>query len=67
MSIVNQTHWDIEADVIAVGSGLGGLTSAILAYDDGASAVVLEEGPSGLSNLRGMTWGCVAGRHAARR
>ena len=35
-------HWDLEADVVAVGSGSGGLASAITAHDHGASALVLE-------------------------
>jgi len=34
--------WDIEADVIAIGSGGGGLCAAITAHDHGASSVVLE-------------------------
>ncbi|MDY6919508.1 MAG: FAD-binding protein [Pseudomonadota bacterium] len=35
-------QWDLEADVVAVGSGAGGLTAAITAADHGASALVLE-------------------------
>ncbi len=35
-------HWDLEADVIAIGSGGGGLSAAITAQDHGASALVLE-------------------------
>jgi len=35
-------HWDLEADVVAVGSGGGGLCAAITAHDHGASALVLE-------------------------
>ena len=34
--------WDIEADLVAVGSGGGGLTAAITAQDHGLRAVVLE-------------------------
>jgi 3-oxosteroid 1-dehydrogenase len=34
--------WDLEADVVAVGSGGGGLCAAIAAHDHGASALVLE-------------------------
>jgi succinate dehydrogenase/fumarate reductase flavoprotein subunit len=34
--------WDIEADVVVLGSGGAGLTAAILAHDNGARAVVLE-------------------------
>jgi len=36
------TTWDLEADVVAIGSGGGGLAAAITAHDHGASAVVLE-------------------------
>jgi 3-oxosteroid 1-dehydrogenase len=34
--------WDLETDVIAVGSGGGGLAAAITAHDYGAGTVVLE-------------------------
>jgi len=34
--------WSMEADVVAVGSGGGGLAAAITAHDHGASAMVLE-------------------------
>lgn len=36
-------EWDAEADVVSVGSGLGGMTSAIVAHDGGARAMVLEK------------------------
>jgi 3-oxosteroid 1-dehydrogenase len=35
-------RWDLEADLVSVGSGGGGLAAAITAYDHGASAIVLE-------------------------
>ena len=35
-------RWHIESDVVAVGSGAGGLAAAITAHDHGASAIVLE-------------------------
>ena len=35
-------QWDLEADLVAVGSGGGGLAAAIAAHDHGASAMVLE-------------------------
>lgn len=35
-------RWDLEADVVSVGSGGGGLAAAITAHDHGASALVLE-------------------------
>jgi 3-oxosteroid 1-dehydrogenase len=34
--------WDFEADVVSLGSGIGGLAAAIAAHDHGASALVLE-------------------------
>jgi 3-oxosteroid 1-dehydrogenase len=34
--------WDLAADVVAIGSGGGGLTAAITAHDHGASSLVLE-------------------------
>ncbi len=34
--------WDLTADVVAIGSGGGGLAAAITAHDQGASALVLE-------------------------
>ncbi|HET8711309.1 MAG TPA: FAD-binding protein [Spongiibacteraceae bacterium] len=36
------TKWDMEADVVSIGSGAGGLAAAITAHDHGASALVLE-------------------------
>src|SRR3954467_6290814 len=39
----NRRKWDLEADFVAVGSGLGGLGAAIVAHDCGAKAVVLEK------------------------
>ena len=35
--------WDLEVDVVSVGSGLGGLASAIVAHDAGKRTVVLEK------------------------
>jgi 3-oxosteroid 1-dehydrogenase len=34
--------WDMEADVVSLGSGIGGMSAAITAHDNGASAIVLE-------------------------
>jgi len=35
-------QWDLEADVVALGSGIGGLAAAVTAHDSGSSAIVLE-------------------------
>jgi 3-oxosteroid 1-dehydrogenase len=35
-------RWDLETDVVAVGSGIGGLAAAITAHDHGAASLVLE-------------------------
>ncbi len=56
--------WDIEADVVAVGSGIGGLSAAIAAHEHGAKAVVLErtDEVGGVTALSlGELW--VAGNH----
>jgi 3-oxosteroid 1-dehydrogenase len=35
--------WDLKVDWVSVGSGIGGLTGAITAHDEGLTAVVLEK------------------------
>jgi 3-oxosteroid 1-dehydrogenase len=37
--------WDLETDFISIGSGIGGMTAAIIAHDLGKKAVVLEKAP----------------------
>ena len=59
--------WDLEADVVAIGSGIGGLSAAITAHDHGASALVLERSNQvgGVTALSmGEVW--VSGNHHAR-
>lgn len=48
-------RWDVEADVVSIGSGLGGLSAAIVAHDLGAACVVLEKAGKlgGLSGFGG--------------
>jgi 3-oxosteroid 1-dehydrogenase len=59
--------WDLEADVVAIGSGIGGLAAAIASHDMGASALVVERSSQvgGVTALSmGEVW--VAGNHHAR-
>jgi 3-oxosteroid 1-dehydrogenase len=59
-------QWDLETDVVAIGSGIGGLSSAIAAHDHGASAIVLERSDQvgGVTALSlGEVW--IAGNHHA--
>jgi 3-oxosteroid 1-dehydrogenase len=58
--------WDLEADLVAIGSGVGGLAAAITAHDQGTSALVLERSDQvgGVTALSmGEVW--VAGNHHA--
>ena len=59
--------WDIEADLVCIGSGIGGLSAAITGHDNGLKTVVLEKsgevgGVTALS--QGQVW--IAGNHHAR-
>ena len=59
-------RWDLEADLVAIGSGIGGLGAAITAHDHGLSALVLERSDQlgGVTALSmGEVW--VAGNHLA--
>ena len=59
--------WDLEADFVSVGSGIGGLSAAITAHENGLSAIVLERSDQvgGVTALSmGEVW--VAGNHHAR-
>ena len=59
-------QWDMEADLVAIGSGIGGLSAAITAHDHGLSALVLERSDQvgGVTALSmGEVW--VAGNHHA--
>ncbi len=60
-------HWDLEADVVALGSGLGAITAAIVAHDRGKQVVVLEKAPKagGLSGYGGGEVFCPNGPHMA--
>ncbi len=37
--------WDLDVDVLALGSGLGSLTAAMVAHDAGCKAAVIEKSP----------------------
>jgi 3-oxosteroid 1-dehydrogenase len=59
-------RWDAETDVIAIGSGIGGLSTAITAHEQGARAMVLERSSQvgGVTALSmGEVW--IAGNHHA--
>jgi 3-oxosteroid 1-dehydrogenase len=61
------TKWDAEADVVSLGSGIGGLAAAITAQDSGSRAMVLERTDlvGGVTALSvGEVW--VAGNHLAQ-
>jgi 3-oxosteroid 1-dehydrogenase len=58
--------WDAEFDIVAIGSGIGGLCAAITAHEYGARALVLEKSDQvgGVTALSmGEVW--VAGNHLA--
>ncbi len=60
-------NWDLEADVVSLGSGGGGLSAAITAQDHGSSALVLERSAQvgGVTAYSmGEVW--VPGNHLAR-
>jgi 3-oxosteroid 1-dehydrogenase len=57
-------RWDLETDLVALGSGIGGLSAAITAHEHGLEAIVLERSPQvgGVTALSmGEVW--VAGNH----
>ena len=59
-------NWDIDTELAAIGSGIGGLSAAITAHDQGAKALVLERSGQvgGVTALSmGEVW--VAGNHHA--
>ena len=59
-------HWDVEAGLVAIGSGIGGLSAAITAQEHGVGGLVLErsEQVGGVTALSmGEVW--VAGNHHA--
>jgi 3-oxosteroid 1-dehydrogenase len=59
--------WDAEADLVALGSGIGGLAAAITAHDHGLRAIVLERTAlvGGVTALSvGEVW--AAGNHLAQ-
>lgn len=59
-------RWDMETDLVTIGSGIGGLSAAITAHDHGASTIVLERSDmvGGVTALSaGLLW--IAGNHLA--
>lgn len=60
-------RWDLETDIVAIGSGIGGLAAAITAREHGAESVVLErsEFVGGVTAYSyGEVW--IADNHLAR-
>lgn len=61
-------RWDIEVDLVSIGSGIGGLSAAITAHDHGATTLVLERSDKlgGVTALSmGEVW--VAANHLGQR
>ncbi len=69
MTVLNNlpAKWDMETDVVAIGSGIGGLSAAITAAEGGLKAMVLEKSDQvgGVTALSvGEVW--IAGNHHAK-
>lgn len=45
MSTRIPAQWDLEVDVVAVGSGLGSITAALVAHDAGKRVAILDKAP----------------------
>jgi len=58
--IATALKWDKEADIVIVGTGFAGITSAITAHDAGAKVLILEKAPKelegGNSKVSGNMW-----------
>ncbi len=52
MSSLIPEKWDMESDVVVVGYGAAGATTAVTVHDNGASVLVLEKMPHGGGNSR---------------
>jgi len=46
MSAAIPEHWDLETDFVSIGSGIGGLSGAVVARSWGLDSVVIEKGPT---------------------
>lgn len=59
------SSWDLEAEVVCVGSGLGSVTAALAAHDRGKKVVILEKSPKlgGLCAYGGGEVFCPNGSH----
>src|SRR5882757_7017207 len=55
---VRVSGWDLETDFVSVGSGIGGLSGAIMAHDGGCEALVLEKAPV-IGGATGYSYGQV--------
>ena len=54
------TSWDLEADVVVIGSGPTGLLAALRAHDAGASVLIVEANydAGGILQMFGCTCAC---------
>jgi len=56
----NQPKWDLEFDIVVLGTGFAGLSTAITAHDAGATVIILEKMPKeqegGNSRVSGNMW-----------
>ena len=53
---LRRSRWDLEVDVLSLGSGPGGLTAAIVAHDLGRKTAILEKAPK-LGGVAGFSGG----------
>ncbi|MDD5095214.1 MAG: FAD-binding protein [Dehalococcoidia bacterium] len=47
----------LETDVLVIGAGIAGLTTAIEAADNGAKVIIVDKGPFAWSGSSGINWG----------
>lgn len=67
--MAEESHWDEVVDVVVVGTGAGGLTSALVAHDGGAAVLVVEKDQyiGGTTAVSGGDMWIPLNRHVADR